>query len=126
MSSSRDRLSGIITPLLPEAWRKVEKFTVKNLGTLSGPRVFIDYTSISHEGMPPGQLVDGFEVALISHLKDYAKAEDALDDAVRAFVRNLDVSNDIAWSTATKRAFGDADYLGWTVIVQLLTPSTEE
>lgn len=125
MSSSRDRCAAIITPMLPVAWRaRITKNTVKTLGTLSAPSVFIDFTTMTHDGMPPGQLVDGLEIALISHLRDYAKAEDALDAAARTFVRALDASTEIAWSTATKRSFGD--YLGWAIAVQLLTPITEE
>ncbi len=125
MSSSRDRLGAIVTPLLPEKWRgRIESHTVRTIGTLSAPAVFIDYVRISHEQMPPGQLIDGFEVALISNLTDYSKAEDDLDDAARQFVREIDASSEISWSTADKRAFGD--YLGWAVVVQLLTPSTEE
>lgn len=124
MSSSRKRLAAIIEPMLPEKWRRIEAVTVKNLGTLDGPRVFIDYTTIGNDGVPPGQLVDGFEVSLISHLTDYAKAEDELDDAAQQFVRALDTSSEIAWSGAVKRPFGQQQYLGWMVTVQLLSPTT--
>jgi hypothetical protein len=125
MSSSRDRLAALIEPMLPDAWKRIEAHTVKTIVSLSRPTVYIDYTSITHAGMPEGQLIDGFDIALISDLTDYAKAEDALDSAVRPFVRALDASPDIAWSAANKRAFAET-YLGWVVTVQLLTPSTEE
>lgn len=125
MSSSRQRVAEIITPLLPEAWRgRVIAQTVATVGTLPGRSVFIDYTSITHDGMPAGSMVDGFEIALISHHKDYAKAEDDLDPAVRAFVRGLDASDQIAWGRAEKRAI--ADYLAWVVPVQLPVNAHQE
>lgn len=126
MSSSRARLAAIITPMLPTVWRRrVTDTTVKSIGTLAAPSVFIDFTTMTHDGMPPGQLVDGFEIALVSHLTDYAKAEDDLDSATRTLVRAIDASDEVAWSTALKREFADK-YLGWVVTVQLLTPITEQ
>lgn len=125
MSTSRARLAAILRPMLPAKWHRIEKVTVKSLGTLDGPRVFIDYTTISHDGVPAGQLVDGFEVALISNLTDFARAEDDLDAAAQQLVRRIDASSEVAWSTADKRGFGDPHkYLGWVVSVQLLTPTT--
>ncbi|TFV82040.1 hypothetical protein E4V99_13990 [Microbacterium sp. dk485] len=123
MSSSRERLAALIEPMLPEAWRgRIEKYTVRNIGTLSQPAVFIDYTTMSHEQMPAGALIDGHEIALVSHLTDYAKAEDDLDPTARTLVRGLDTSVEVAWSRAEKRGVGD--YLAWIITVQLI--STEE
>lgn len=124
MSSSRQRLAALIEPMLPEKWRRIEAVTVKSLGTLDGPRVFIDYITIGNDGVPPGQLIDGFEVALVSNLTDYAKAEDELDAAAQQFVRALDTDSEVMWSGAVKRPFGQQQYLGWIVTVQLLTPVT--
>jgi len=118
MSSSRDRLAEIITPMLPDDWRRIERHTVRAIGTLSAPTVFIDFMTMSHAGMPAGSLVDGFEVTLVSHLTDYAKAEDEIDEAAKHLVKHLDPSGRVAWSTARKASFGD--YLGWTIDVQLL------
>lgn len=119
MSASRDRLAELLEPMLPDAWRRrIERYTVKSFGTLPGPSVFIDYIGMSHAGAPAGMFLDQFEIALISDLTDYAKAEDAIDEAAQHLVRQLDPSTEIVWSAATKRAFGD--YLGWVVTVQLI------
>lgn len=124
MSSSRARLAALIAPMLPVTWRRrIETHTVRAMNTLAAPTVFIDHTAITHDGMPPGQLIDGFEVALVSHLTDYGKAEDAIDPVASAFVRAIDSSSEVAWSAANKRAIGD--YLGWVITVQLLTPTKE-
>lgn len=118
MSSSRERVVELITPMLPEAWRKnIVWHTVKIIPALDGPAVFMDFTAMTHAGMPEGAMVDEFEIALISHLTDYTKAEDALDPAVRALVRGIDASRQIAWSRSDKRNIGN--YLAWVVAVQL-------
>lgn len=123
--SSRARCAEVITPLLPEKWqRRVNTHTVATIGTLAGPSVFIDYVAISHDGMPPGQLIDEFEIGLVSHLTDYALAEDELDETAKAFVRAIDPRSDIAWTGAAKKKIADK-YLGWVVTVQLLTPESE-
>ena len=125
MSSSRQRVADIITPMLPEAWRtRVTAQTVATIGTLSAPSVFIDYTSITKDQMPQGVMVDGFEIALLSPLKDYAKAEDELDQAVRTLTRALDTSTEIAWGRADKRNI--SDYLAWVVTVQLPVNAHQE
>jgi hypothetical protein len=123
MSSSRQRVADIIRPMLPEGWA-ITAQTVATIPTLSAPAVFIDYTSITHDGMPAGSMVDGFEVALLSHLKDYGKAEDAIDPVVRSFVRALDASDEIAWSRSDKRNI--SDYLAWVVTVQLPVNAHQE
>lgn len=123
MSSSRQRVADIIRPMLPEGWPIIAQ-TVGTIATLSAPAVFIDYTSITHDGMPAGAMVDGFEVALLSHLKDYGKAEDVLDAVVRTFVRGLDASDQIAWGRAEKRNI--SDYLAWVVPVQLPVNAHQE
>lgn len=123
MSSSRQRVADIIRPMLPEGCM-VTAQTVANIPTLSSVAVFIDYTSITHDGMPAGAMLDGFEVAILSNLKDYGKAEDSLDAIVRSFVRSLDASDQIVWTGANKRNI--ADYLGWVVGVQLPVNAHQE
>lgn len=123
MSSSRQRVADIIRPMLPAGW-SITAQTVATVGILAAPAVFIDYTSITHDGMPAGSMIDGFEVALLSHLKDYGKAEDVLDSVVRTFVRALDASDTIAWSRSDKRSIGD--YLAWIVTVQLPVNAHQE
>ncbi len=128
MSSSRERLAEIIEPMLPPAWaRKIETHTVKTIGTLSADAVFIDYLTMDHAGMPAGQLLDGFEVALVSRLTDYEKAEDALDPVAQSFVRALDQSSDVIWTGARKAGLGGQNndaYLGWIFTVQMLNTTT--
>ncbi|WP_460776017.1 hypothetical protein [Microbacterium sp. GXF7504] len=125
MSTDRDRLASIVRPMLPEAWRgRIEKHTVRALGTLSAPSVFLDFTTITHDGMPPGAVVDEFEVALVHPSTDYAKAEDDLDTTVRVLIDNLDDAPAVAWSRAEKR--GIADYLAWVVTVQLISTTTDQ
>lgn len=119
--SSRARVAEIIRTYLPPAadW-KIEEHTVRALGTLSRTSVFIDYQRIGPLLETPDDLVDGFEVAVVSHRQDYAAAEDEIDPLVRGFVRALDAAGDVSWTGADKRAFGD--YLGWIIQVQLITP----
>lgn len=125
MPSSRDRLVTILTPMLPAPFVTVRRNTVRKLDTLAAPVVLIDYTAITHDGMPAGTMVDSFDVALVSHLTDYAKAEDLLDPAVRAFTRALDASTEIAWVRADKRQLEDR-YLSWIVTVQLPSNAHQE
>ncbi|KQR86831.1 hypothetical protein ASF96_10990 [Microbacterium sp. Leaf179] len=104
--------------MLPEGWRgRVTAQTVESIGTLSAPSVFISFTAIGHDGMPPGAMLDSFDVALLSDHTDFAKAEDALDEAIRPFVRALDASPQVAWSGADKKKIGD--YLAWVVSIQI-------
>lgn len=129
MSSSRARLADLIRPMLPEEWQRIEEYTGASIPTLDGPRVHLDYTEISHEGMPQGALYDGFDVAVISHYLDHRLAEDALDAVVPSFVRKLDAANDIAWGNARKRRLGGEQndrYLSWIITVQLLNTDTQE
>lgn len=125
MSSSRERVVELITPMLPAEWHKnIVWHTVKNIEGLSVPSVFMDFTAMSHAGMPEGAMVDEFEIALISHLTDYTKAEDLLDPAVRALVRGLDASRQIAWTRSDKRNI--SGYLAWVVAVQLPVNAHQE
>lgn len=111
--------------MLPAEFRdRVNAYTVKSIGTLSAPSVFIDYTRITHDGMPQGAMLDIFDVALVSPLTDFAKAEDALDTAVRAFLRAIDPSSQIAWTDTNKRDLGD--YLAWVVTVAFPTAAHQE
>lgn len=121
MSSSRDRVEEIIRTYLPPAadW-KIEKHTVRTVGTLSRTSIFIDYQTIGPLTETPDDLVDGFDLAIVSHRQDYSAAEDELDPLVRAFVRALDAATDVSWTGATKQAIGD--YLAWVIQIQLITP----
>lgn len=111
--------------MLPERFRgRVNAYTVRSIGTLSAPSVFIDYTKITHDGMPQGAMLDSFDIALVSPLTDFAKAEDELDPAVRAFVRAIDPAPDLAWSETNKRELGD--YLAWIVTVSFPTAAHQE
>lgn len=124
-SNARTRLAAIITPMLPEKFRaNVRAQTVANIGTLDGPAVFVDYTKITHDGMPQGAMLDSFDVALVSSLTDYGMAEDELDPAVRAFVRAIDPAPNLAWSESNKRQLGD--YLSWVVTVSFPTAAHQE
>lgn len=124
-ANARTRLADLIAPMLPESFRgRVNAYTVKAIGTLAADAVFIDYTKISHDGMPQGAMLDSFEVALVSPLTDYTKAEDALDPAVREFLRAIDPSAEIAWIDAEKRSLGD--YLAWIVTVSFPTAAHQE
>lgn len=125
MGNARTRLAALITPMLPEDFRaNVKPYTVRAIGTLSAPTVFIDYTRITHDGMPQGAMLDGFDIALVSPLTDFAKAEDYLDPAVREFVRAIDPAPDLAWSETNKREL--AEYLAWVVTVSFPTASHQE
>ena len=125
MSGSRERVAALITPMLPTGWRdRVTAATVESIGTLSAPSVFISYTAISHDGMPPGVMLDTFDVVLLSDHQDFAKAEDALDDAIRPFIRAVDASPDVSWTTAEKKKYGD--YLGWGVVLQIPVNAHQE
>lgn len=129
MSSSRRRLANLIRPMLPDKWQRIEEYTGASIPTLDSPRVHLDYTEISHEGMPQGALFDGFDVALISNLLDHRLAEDALDAVVAPFVRKLDASNDLSWGNARKRRLGGEQndrYMSWIITVQLINTHTEE
>lgn len=111
--------------MLPEQFRgRVNAYTVRSIGTLSAPSVFIDYTKITHDNMPQGAMLDTFDIALVSHLADFAKAEDELDPAIRAFVRAIDPAPDLAWSETNKREVGD--YLAWIVTVAFPTAAHQE
>lgn len=123
--SARQRAADLITPMLPDDWRgRVTAQTVESIGTLSAPSVFISFTSITHEGMPAGAMIDSFDVVLLSDHTDYAKAEDALDEAIRPFVRALDASPHVAWAGADKKKYGD--YLGWVVVIQIPVNAHQE
>lgn len=111
--------------MLPAPFVTVRRTTVRKLDTLAAPVVLINYTAITHDGMPAGTMIDTFDVALVSHLTDYAKAEDQLDLAVRALTRSLDASTEIAWSRADKREIEDR-YLSWIITVQLPSNAHQE
>lgn len=125
MPTERARVAEVIASYTADGWR-VYPHTVKRIPELAAPAVFIDYISVeplAEAGI--GHLTHGFELSILSHLKEYANAEDQLDDDVREFVRRLDAATDIAWSRADKRSIGD--YLGWVVVVQLISsPETGE
>lgn len=120
-TSPRERVKQVIEFYVPDAadWRIVAE-TVKSVGTLNKPTVFIDYLTIRPLTETPDDLIDGFEIAVVSERQDYGAAEAALDDHVRDFVRALDHASDISWTTADKRVIGD--YLAWIIAVQLITP----
>lgn len=122
-SDPRTRIIAEISPAVPTRWTK-NKYTVRAVGTLAKPAVFLDYTSIAHDGMPPGQVFDGYQVALVSAHADYTKAEDEIDPIARAVIAVLDASNDLAWSTAEKRSVGD--YLAWVITVQQISHTTPQ
>lgn len=122
-SDPRTRILAQITPALPARWAK-EPNTVRAVGTLAKPTVFLDYASIGHDGMPPGQVFDGYEVALVSAHQDYVKAENEIDPIARAVIAVLDASPDLAWSTANKREV--AGYLAWIITVQQISHTTPQ
>lgn len=122
-SDPRKRIIDAISPALPAGWR-VERHTVRSVGKLARPTMFLDYTAISGEGMPPGQVFDGYEVALLSAHEDYTKAEEQLDPIARTVIRILDASTDLAWSPATKREI--AGYLAWVIPVQQISHTTPQ
>lgn len=122
-SDPRTRILAEITPALPARWTP-HPYTVRAVGTLDKPAVFLDYTSISHDGMPPGQVFDGYQVALVSNLTDYEKAERQIDPVARAVIAVLDASTDLAWSGAEKRSIGD--YLAWIITVQQISHTTPQ
>ena len=122
-SDPRARILAEITPALPAGWGQ-ERYTVRSVGKLARPTVFLDYTAINPEGMPPGQVYDGYEIALVSAHEDYAKAENQLDPVARAVIRVLDASGDLAWSTANKREI--AGYLAWVITVQQISHTTPQ
>lgn len=120
-SDPRARLLDAIAPAIPPGWDK-KRYTVRAVGTLARSAIFIDYTTISHEGMPPGQVFDTYEVAIVSSLTDYEKAEQQIDPVARALITLLDASTTYSWSTAEKRAAGD--YLAWIIPVQQISHTT--
>ena len=122
-SDPRQRILDAISPALPARWRK-EPYTVRAVGTLAKPTVFLDYSSINHDGMPAGQVFDGYEVALVSAHQDYVKAEKEIDPVARAVIAGLDAATDLAWSTAQKRGVGD--YLAWFITVQQISHTTPQ
>lgn len=122
-SDPRARILAEITPALPAGWG-TERYTVRSVGKLARPTVFLDYTAINHEGMPPGQVYDGYEIALVSAHEDYTKAENQLDPVARAVIRVLDASGDLAWSTANKREI--SGYLAWVITVQQISHTTPQ
>ena len=124
-SDPRTRILAEITPALPARWDK-KPYTVRSVTTLAKPSVFLDYTSINHDGMPPGQVFDGYEVSLVSAHTDYEKAERELDPIARAVIAVLDASNDLAWSTAVKRAVSNDTYLAWIITVQQISHTTPQ
>lgn len=122
-SDPRKRILDEIKPALPAGWGE-EKHTVRSVGKLARPTVFLDYTAISHEDMPPGQVYDGYEIALVSAHEDYAKAEEQLDPIARAVIRILDASTDLSWSAASKREI--SGYLAWVIPVQQISHTTPQ
>lgn len=122
-SDPRKRILAEIAPALPAGWG-TEKYTVRSVGKLARPTVFLDYTAISHEDMPPGQVFDGYEVAFLSAHEDYTKAEEQLDPVARSVIRVLDASTDLSWGTASKREI--AGYLAWVITVQQISHTTPQ
>jgi len=125
MSASRDRAAALIEPMLPASWRgRITAQTVQSIGVLAAPSVFISYTSINHDAMPAGVMLDSFDVVLLSDLTDYGKAEDELDEMIRPFIRALDADPGVYWTSADKKKYDD--YLGWLVVIQIPINAHEE
>lgn len=124
-SDPRARILAALTPALPARWDK-KTYTVRAVGKLAKPSLFIDYTSINHEGMPPGQVFDGYEIALVSAHEDYTKAEQEIDPIARAVITVLDAATDLSWSTANKRALVNDTYLAWIITVQQISHTTPQ
>lgn len=122
-SDPRKRILDAIAPALPAGWG-TEKYTVRSIDKLARPTVFLDYTTINHDGMPPGQIFDGYEVSLVSAHDDYTKAEAQIDPIVRAVISILDAAPDLSWSGATKRAV--SGYLAWIITVQQISHTTPQ
>jgi hypothetical protein len=123
-SNPRDRLAEILRPLIPETWG-IEKHTVKTVGTLSKPTVFLDYAGLRPlEEAPLGNLVYELEATVVSHLTDYGKAEEMLDPGALTLARSLDSSTEVSWSRADKRQVQES-YLGWVFTIQLISPIPE-
>lgn len=122
-SDPRKRILDAIMPALPDGWG-TEKYTVRSVDRLARPTVFLDYTTINHDGMPPGQVFDGYEVSLVSAHADYTKAEEQIDPIARAVIRILDDSTDLSWGNASKREV--SGYLAWIITVQQISHTTPQ
>ena len=110
-SDPRQRLVDLVAPALPNGWDQ-RPYTVRVVGKLAKPTMFVDYTGISHDGMPAGQVFDEYDLTFVSHFEDYIKAEEAIDPVARAVIRVLDGATEGSWSTVT--------------VQQISHPATEE
>lgn len=120
-SSVRAHLAELVGPLVTENRWSIKPHTVKQVQTISRPTVFIEHTGIDPlPTAPVGSAENQCVVTFVSHLTDYAQAEDALDEDVLAFVAALDASDRLEWANARKVEIADT-YLGWAITLTLIT-----
>jgi hypothetical protein len=109
----RESLRAMLAPLVPTTWTIVP-YTVKTIGKLDRPTLYIEHVSIDPLAEAPlGDVRATARVTLVSHLTDYVQAEDALDDDVFDLIIALDSHDRLAWTGAEKLKV--ADYLGWQI-----------
>jgi len=119
-TSVRQAVADLLQPIIPAGW-DIRPHTVKKVLTLSRPTVYVEYTTTEPAPEAPiGHLHDSVVVTMLSHLTDYAKAEDALDTDVRTILAALDAHDRLVWTKAEKVEVADT-YLGWAITLTFIS-----
>jgi hypothetical protein len=119
-TSVRAQVAAFLEPLIPERW-DVKPYTVKSIGTLSVPTLFIEHTAIDPlPAAPVGNVQNTVVLTILSNLTDYAQAEDDIDPGVLTLITALDGHDQLGFVRAEKNAVIDT-YLGWAVTVTAIT-----
>lgn len=129
LASIRTAVKDRLEPLLPDTWRWVPY--ADTLTTAATPIVYIEFTEIASmvngEPLGPGQCAPGLNLIVTDPLTDTEKAENAVDEHVLRLIHALESSNDLYWSTATKRRLENGQ-MAWVIPVTALaeTPDPTE
>jgi hypothetical protein len=129
----RTAVRDLLAPVLPASW--VWKPNVDTLTTASAPTVYIEFTGISstdEEGpLARGYSAPQLNLVVTDPLTDTAKAEDAVDMHLLRVLSKIEYSDDLHWSTASKRRLENGQ-LAWIIPLNALAytpdpdPPTEE
>lgn len=112
----RGELQARLREALPQEWEIVPDLMAPNVGLV--PAVYIEFTKLDSElnGEPlgRGQVAASVDLVLIDPRTADGAAEAAIEDEIVPLLRELDSSDDIGWSAATKIR-QDSGPLSWRV-----------
>jgi hypothetical protein len=117
-STARDKLAGLLKPLLPRGWAIVPY--ARNLDALSRTTVMLHATAIRPApAAPQGAVEVDYVVSVITHLTEPTKASEALDENVLDLMHALDSADWLLIKEATPTEF--QKQLAWDITITVIT-----